>query len=154
MPLRRPALPLLATKIISFVLFFCTLTLKIWDIATLYNQFDSHCIAGWEITDKIGPHIILITASMIPDIAFVICIGIAMTLTPCNFGADPGAIAYNFIVGILCLWSMCYIIVIENCGNDAIPKVKSVAILSALAGGLHLINAVISFIFLAPEERL
>uniref|UniRef100_A0A1I8Q283 MARVEL domain-containing protein n=1 Tax=Stomoxys calcitrans TaxID=35570 RepID=A0A1I8Q283_STOCA len=146
-------LPLFIIKISSLMLFIATLTLKTWDIATLYGQFNSHCIAGWEITDKVGPHLMLIMMSWMPDLAFILCIGIGMAFEKCNMGADTGTIAYNVIVGISCLCSMFYITAIEDCGNDAIPIVKGVALLSALAGALHLINGAVCLIFLPPEER-
>ncbi|XP_061395327.1 uncharacterized protein LOC133330941 [Musca vetustissima] len=153
MPLKWPSLPYIVTKGISLVCFIGTASLKIWDINTLYSQFDSHCIAGWEITDKVGSHLMLIMLSLIPDMGFVGCIGVAMFMKTSNFGADPGAISYNFIVGILQLWSIIYIYVIEDCGNSAIPIIKSVSLLSLIAGILHFINALICFIFMAPEER-
>ncbi|XP_019894769.1 uncharacterized protein LOC109614009 isoform X2 [Musca domestica] len=146
MPLKWPSLPLIVTKAISLIL-------KIWDIKTLYSQFDSHCIAGWEITDKVGSHLQLIMLSVVPDIAFLTCIGVAMFIKTCTFGSDQGTIAYNLVVGILQIWSIFYIYAIEDCGNDAISIVKSVTLPSIIAGIVHLLNSVFCLVFVAPEER-
>ncbi|XP_073828780.1 uncharacterized protein [Musca autumnalis] len=153
MPLKWLSLPYVVAKAISFALFLAAVILTIWDMTTLYSQFDSHCIAGWEITDKVGSNLILNSITLVPDLVFLACITAAIFIKTCNFGSDPGAIAYNLIVGILQLCSMTYIYAIEDCGNDAIPIVKSVALFSLLAGILHLINAVFSLVFLASEER-
>lgn len=64
--------------------------LKYWDISRLYGQFGSHCIAGWEITDQVSKHLLLVFMSLIPDMAFVVGIAIAMALKSCTYGTDPG----------------------------------------------------------------
>lgn len=113
MPMKWPTLPVIVTKAISFSLFLGTVVsvmcenkikflnftipnfvflkiLKYWDISKLYGQFGSHCIAGWEITDQVSRHLLLVFMSLIPDMAFVVGIAIAMALKSCNYGTDPG----------------------------------------------------------------
>uniref|UniRef100_A0A1B0FK67 Uncharacterized protein n=1 Tax=Glossina morsitans morsitans TaxID=37546 RepID=A0A1B0FK67_GLOMM len=154
MPSLWPVLPNPTMKAISLGLFAGCAYLELSDHWALQTVYDSHCIAGFEVTNELGHHLSLLWAILIPDCVYVFVIACAMLFPDCNFGADPTTIGYNVIAGFVMESSLAKVSQIQNCGNAAMDVILTApAAYAAVAGTVHFANAFVCFLFLARVER-
>uniref|UniRef100_A0A1A9VBW0 Uncharacterized protein n=1 Tax=Glossina austeni TaxID=7395 RepID=A0A1A9VBW0_GLOAU len=124
------------------------------DNTSLAGVFDSHCIAGFEVTNEIGHHITILQCCMVPDVLYAICTLASIPNPHSDFGADPTAAGYNLVGGFLIFVSISRIAAIENCGNEAMATILGVpSSLGLFAALLHLVPGIVCLVFLPKVER-
>uniref|UniRef100_A0A1B0BX60 Uncharacterized protein n=1 Tax=Glossina palpalis gambiensis TaxID=67801 RepID=A0A1B0BX60_9MUSC len=141
---RWPELPLIVLKGVSFACFLGAFGMEFLDNISLTGVFDSHCIAGFEVTNEIGHHITILQCLMIPDMLYALCTLASIPNPLSDFGADPTASGYNLVGGFLIFVSIARVGAIENCGNEAMSTILGVpASLGLFAALLHLVPGII-----------